>query len=194
MTNIQEGPAFRIVVDHLGQGIAMFDAAHKLVLSNALFQELLGLPDNMVRSQTELREMIAFLAERGDFGAGDSTELAQSRMAQIGDKSVGLTERPGHHGQHLEVRTDHLPDGGLVISYTDISSRIEAERELARVNQNLEARVRDRTQALTLLNSELERARAKADAANIGKTRFFWQRPVTTYCNPLKLRDFIHPP
>lgn len=172
MTSIQEGPAFRIVVDHLGQGIAMFDASHKLVLSNALFQELLGLPDQMVQPQTALREMIEFLAARGDFGDGDGAELAKTRMEQIADKSVGLTERPGHQGQHLEVRTDHLPDGGLVISYTDISSRIEAERELARVNQNLEARVQDRTQALTLLNSELERARAKADAANIGKTRF----------------------
>jgi len=167
-----EGPAFRIVVDHLGQGIVMFDAKHELVLSNTMFQDLLNLPDELARSGTKLSEMIHFLTTRGDFGEGDNQELAQLRMAQIEDINVGLTERLGHKGQHLEIRTDHLPDGGLVISYTDISSRIEAEHELARVNQNLEARVRDRTQALTLLNSELERSRAKADAANLGKTRF----------------------
>jgi len=166
------GPAFRIVVDHLGQGIAMFDADHKLVLSNSLFQNLLGLPNDLIQPKTNLSDIIHFLTARGDFGDGDVQQLARERMAQIQNKHVGLTERQGHKGQHLEVRTDHLADGGLVISYADITSRIEAEHELARVNQNLEARVQDRTQALTLLNSELERARAKADAANLGKTRF----------------------
>lgn len=172
MSLTDDGPTFRIVVDHLGQGIAMIDADHRLVLSNALFQELLGLPDALVLPTTKLSAIVQFLVERGDFGDGDFEILARQRMAQIENRNVGLTERSGHKGQHLEVRTDHLPDGGLVISYTDVSSRIEAERELARVNQNLEARVQDRTQALTLLNSELERARAKADAANLGKTRF----------------------
>ena len=159
-------------MDHLGQGIAMFDHKHQLVLSNSLFQELLELPDSLTHPNTALGDIIHYLVERGDFGEGDLTQLVKARLCQIEDKSIKLTERRGHKGQHFEVRTDHLPDGGLVISYADISSRIDAERELAQVNQSLEARVQDRTQALTSLNSELERARAKADAANLGKTRF----------------------
>jgi len=150
----------------------MFDAQSVLVLSNGLFQQLLGLPDNLVKPDTRLLDIIAFLAARGDFGAGDVEQLKQKRLSEINDEDLHITERAGHEGQHLEVRTEHLSDGALVISYNDITMRVAAERELEKVNQSLEARVQDRTQALTLLNSELERSRSKADAANIGKTRF----------------------
>ncbi|MGJ8527810.1 hybrid sensor histidine kinase/response regulator [Maritalea sp.] len=172
MSRQDNDPALHTVVDHLGQGIAMFDRDHRLVLSNNLFQQLLELPDDLVRPASTLDDIIRFLVVRGDFGDGDHEALVGARLAQIDNKNVSLTERPGHKGQYFEVRTDHLPEGGMVISYSDISSRIDAERELAKVNQSLEARVKDRTQELTALNSELERARAKADAANLGKTRF----------------------
>lgn len=172
MSEFDDGPAFRKVVDHLGQGIAMFSKDRELVLSNALFQSLLGLPDQLSTIGTPLGDIINFLAERGDFGAGEAAELAQDRLDEIESEGSSLVERPTHEGTYLEVRTEHLPDKNLVISYADITARVEVERELAKVNQSLEARVQDRTQALTLLNTELERARTKADAANIGKTRF----------------------
>lgn len=168
----KSGPAFRMVIDHLGHGIAMFDQERMLVLSNALFQSLLGLPDTHTALGTSLSDIISYLAQRGDFGDGDANQNASARLAEIEKRDGSLTERRGHLGKYLEVRTEHLPDGQLVISYADISARVKVERELAKVNQSLEARVQDRTQALTLLNTELERARAKADAANIGKTRF----------------------
>ena len=57
-------------------------------------------------------------------------------------------------------------------SFSDVTARVRAERELARVNQSLEERVEERTAALTHVNAELESARAKADAANHDKTRF----------------------
>ena len=72
----------------------------------------------------------------------------------------------------LEFHSTRLPDGGLVISFADVTARVEAETELERINQSLEARVEERTAALTRVNAELEQARAKADAANRDKTRF----------------------
>jgi signal transduction histidine kinase len=72
----------------------------------------------------------------------------------------------------LEFHTRRLPDGGLAVSFIDVTARAEAEAELERLNLSLEARVAERTAALTRVNSELEIARAKADAANLDKTRF----------------------
>ena len=45
-------------------------------------------------------------------------------------------------------------------------ARVEAETALERANANLEERVGERTATLTRVNSELESARKKADAAN----------------------------
>ena len=83
-----------------------------------------------------------------------------------------MTQRLGAHGQTLEFHSSRLPDGGLVISFSDVSARTVAETQLANVNQSLEGRVEERTAALVQVNSELEIARAKADAANRDKTRF----------------------
>ena len=53
-----------------------------------------------------------------------------------------------------------------------MTARVAAEAELERVNHSLEARVEERTAALTRVNAELEQARTKADTANRDKTRF----------------------
>lgn len=164
--------ALRLAVEHLGQGIAVFNQARQLNVSNDQFQQILDLPFPLCAPGTDLAAIVRYLAERGDFGAGDVSQLAQNRLDDIEQSTFGLLERSGPSGQYLEVRTHRLPNGGLVVSYSDISARFEAERALAQVNQSLEKRVQERTKALTHMNTELERARAKADAANLDKTRF----------------------
>jgi signal transduction histidine kinase/CheY-like chemotaxis protein len=61
---------------------------------------------------------------------------------------------------------------GYVTTWTDITERARATGELAAANERLEERVRERTIALTTLNEALSRARAVAEDANLGKTRF----------------------
>jgi signal transduction histidine kinase/CheY-like chemotaxis protein len=63
-------------------------------------------------------------------------------------------------------------EGGYVVTFTDITHSVKAAEELKRANETLERRVAERTAELTRLNSELQHAKAEADAANLGKTRF----------------------
>ena len=72
----------------------------------------------------------------------------------------------------IEVRTNRMPGGGLVITFSDVTPSFEAAEALERANATLEKRVRDRTEELTRLNSELARAKSTAEDANISKTRF----------------------
>ena len=65
-----------------------------------------------------------------------------------------------------------MPDGGIVTTYTDITDRVQAAEALARANEGLEQRVRERTEELERLNSALASAKADADEANLSKTRF----------------------
>ncbi|MEH6726538.1 MAG: NahK/ErcS family hybrid sensor histidine kinase/response regulator, partial [Hyphomicrobiales bacterium] len=75
-------------------------------------------------------------------------------------------------GQILEVRTNRMPDGGIVVTYTDVSERAANKRTLEEVNQALEERVKVRTEELTRLNGQLELASQMAHEANVGKTKF----------------------
>jgi signal transduction histidine kinase len=72
----------------------------------------------------------------------------------------------------IEIRTNELPDGGLVTTYTDITDAVMAERALESANETLERRVQQRTEELTIVNGELKRAKAEAEEANTSKTRF----------------------
>ena len=72
----------------------------------------------------------------------------------------------------IEVRTNKMPGGGLVITFSDVTPSFEAAEALERANATLEKRVRDRTEELTRLNSELAHAKSTAEDANNSKTRF----------------------
>ena len=164
--------SLRQAIDHLPQGIAIFDATLRLVTCNRRYIDLLALPESAGAPGTLLFDIALRLAARGDFGPGDSTRLAVERIDLLTSSDRTVTQRLGHSGQTLEFHSSRLPDGGLVISTSDVTARAHAERELERVNQTLEGRVAERTAALTRVNAELEIARAKADAANHDKTRF----------------------
>src|SRR5690606_29203426 len=112
------------------------------------------------------------VARRGDLGEGEPVKLAAARVETLASSANMVSQRIGKQGQTLEVHSSRLPEGGLVISFVDVSARIEAEAALERVNANLEERVGERTATLMRVNSELESARKKADAANRDKTRF----------------------
>jgi Signal transduction histidine kinase len=164
--------ALRLAMDHVPQGIAVFDAGLRLVTSNARYNGLLALPADLTRPGTALFDIALFTAERGDLGAGDAARLAIERINVLTSSVTTVTQRMGNAGQVLEFHSSRLPDGGLVISFSDVTARVRAEQQLEQVNQTLERRVEERTAALRQVNAELEVARAKADASNHDKTRF----------------------
>lgn len=162
----------RRALDFVPHGLAVFDAELRLLSSNERYQTLLNLPESLVTPGTSLAAIALFLAQRGDFGSGDAAALAEARVAALTQRETTVSQRPGSFGESFEFHSAQLPDGGLVISFTDVSARVEAEKELERVAHSLERRVEERTAALTRVNAELESARTKADAANRDKTRF----------------------
>ncbi len=174
MTLLDHDPvrAFTLAMDHIPQGVAVFDAGMRLVASNQRYNSLLDLPSDLVRPGSALFDIALFMAERGDLGTGDAAQLAIERIKVLTGAPTTVTQRMSGAGQTLEFQSSRLPDGGLVISFTDVTARVRAEAQLEQINQTLEHRVEERTSALKQVNLELEAARAKADASNHDKTRF----------------------
>ncbi|HZY68886.1 MAG TPA: PAS-domain containing protein [Devosia sp.] len=164
--------SLRRAFDFVPQGLAVFDAQLRLVASNSRYRDLLDLPPDLVQRGTALYDIAVYIGERGDLGGGDPETLAAARVASLTAAPVTVSQRIGKQGQTLEFHSSRLPDGGLVISFSDVSARVEAEAALEQANASLEERVGERTATLMRVNSELETARKKADAANHDKTRF----------------------
>jgi signal transduction histidine kinase len=159
-------------LDHVRQGIAVFDKDLHLVCWNRQFGEILALPSSLTRIGTGLDDILRFNAADGACGAEDADVRVRERIARYVGGSEPFLERFPERDLVMEVRANPMPDGGIVTTFTDITPSVKAAEELERANESLERRVRERTEELTRLNTELGRAKGEAEQANISKTRF----------------------
>ncbi|HEY1746122.1 MAG TPA: PAS domain-containing hybrid sensor histidine kinase/response regulator [Xanthobacteraceae bacterium] len=158
-------------LDHVRQGIAVFDKDLALVCWNRQFGEIFDLPHALTRIGITLGEILRHIAKEGGHEADLDQQVAQGIIRYTSEAEPFL-ERIAARGLVIEVRADAMPGGGLVTTFTDITPSVKSAEALERANATLERRVRERTGELTRLNSELERAKGEADEANVSKTRF----------------------
>ncbi|MGA7328862.1 MAG: PAS domain-containing hybrid sensor histidine kinase/response regulator [Rhodomicrobium sp.] len=151
-------------LDHVGQGLAVFDKKMQLICWNRQFRELLALPQQFGRVGTPLDEILRFMASRVQSSTTAVEELVTDRITKYQVTMETFHER-SIEGRVVEVRINPLPLGGIVVTYTDTTEREAAADALARANETLERRVEARTEELAI-------AKANADEANLSKTRF----------------------
>ncbi|AMJ59108.1 hybrid sensor histidine kinase/response regulator [Bosea sp. PAMC 26642] len=159
-------------LDHAGQGITVLDRDLRLLAWNQAFIQLYDLPPSLVRFGTGLDEVVRFNAARGAYGDGQQDELMAARLQSFVRDREPVRLRLYPSKKVIEIRSNPLPDGGVVTTYTDITEAVEAQEELERTNESLERRVVERTEEILRVNTELQRAKGEAEEANASKTRF----------------------
>lgn len=115
------------MLDQVAQGIALFDAAHRLVGWNDRLRELLDLPETLLSKAPDLAAFVDHLVARGDFGPPSAAVDAAAREFTAAPHQPTIDERMLPDGRILECRRNPLPDGGLVLVYTDVSERRHAD-------------------------------------------------------------------
>lgn len=159
-------------LDHARQGVTVFDQDLRLMCWNRAFQDLFDLPADLVRFGVGLDEIVAFNAKRGLYGKSPRADVIARRITSLVQEAEPQRLRLMPTNRVIEIRSNHLPDGGLVTTYTDITDAVQAEKALEDANATLERRVRQRTDELMQANKALARAKLDADEANASKTRF----------------------
>jgi Na+/proline symporter/signal transduction histidine kinase len=159
-------------LDQVRHGLSVFDRDMRLICWNRQFRELLNLPPELGRVGTPLDRILRTCAQRGDFGAGGVEKLVADRLMKLAVTQEAFQEQVDGGRRILEFRTSPMPQGGIVTTYSDITERVAASEALARANETLERRVRERTAELLEVNRALAVAKRKADDANLDKTRF----------------------
>jgi Na+/proline symporter/signal transduction histidine kinase len=155
-------------IDNVEQGIAVFDAEMNLSCWNASFQNHLKISNELARVGAPMREIILEFLRTTENGE----TILEDRLGKMAMTHEQFRERVSEGGQVLEVRSNAIPDGGVVITVSDATESVHAAEVLQKSNEELECRVVQRTLELTRLNDELAMAKAAAESANLGKTRF----------------------
>ena len=150
-------------IDNVSQGIAVFDANLSLICWNRQYRALLDLPAEFGRVGVPLHEVVRFMLLYSSVPPSEYEAEVAERVHRIAVTHEDWQERL--NGSVIEVGASQMPDGGVVVTFADITQAAETA-------EALEKRVMARTAELTDLNHELAQAKVEAEEANIGKTRF----------------------
>ena len=155
----------RATLDHISQGVCIFDAEGRLVGWNRMLGELLVIPISRFRIGLPFASLLSGSQDLFSLGGGiDSADLTRWVRSQTARKPLSFEiDRPG--GPVLAVFAQEMPDRGFVMSFTDITAERAAIRAISDAKQTLEQRVNDRT-------LELAEALERAERANATRARF----------------------
>ena len=121
----------RTMLDGMRHGIALFDRDHRVLAANRLAAELCGLPPQSFAAGVSIDTLRQLQVEAGDFES--QAALVQFLAERRADPALGpysyIRTRP--NGVVIEIRTDPVPGGGFVRTYSDITGLRRAEAQLS---------------------------------------------------------------
>jgi signal transduction histidine kinase len=151
---IPQNSLLQSTLEHIGEGLSVFDSQGRLVAWNQRFRELLDLPPDLAASAT-LHDILMHQAIRGDFGESDP-EGEVARRLDLFYRDVPTTkERVMPGGRTLQIRRRAMPNGAVISIYSDVTEIKASERRLIEAHSQAETANRAKGNFLAHMNHEL---------------------------------------
>jgi signal transduction histidine kinase len=175
----EQSKLLQATIDQMPQGISMFSSGRVLRTWNRRFVELLTLPMQIVTQRLTLNRLFSMLRAQGFTQSQDDGLRLQNWLQESARESIEDIEIRRFDGAVLNFEAKAMPDGGLVLTFADVTAERAATLALREANETLEQRVEARTSELMrevqerrAVEKELLLAKEAAEEANKGKTRF----------------------
>jgi diguanylate cyclase (GGDEF)-like protein len=116
---------FDTALNNISQGLCMFDADLRVVVSNARFAEIYGLKPDDVLPGTSLEEILNIRLLNGTY----SGETPHLYIAGLAGKPADVQLLPD--GRAIHIRRNRMADGGWMTTHEDITDRHRSETQIA---------------------------------------------------------------
>jgi PAS domain S-box-containing protein len=174
-------------IESISEGFSLYDADDRLVLSNDKFAELFDYGAGAPRLGMTYEEIIRSAADRGliEDAKGRRVAWLRRRLAHHHNPTQPLLERRTD-GTWLQISERHIPSGGSVAVYSDLTEIKESEERAAAANQLIMQSLRyARRIQSAILPAREKLASVTADHFLIWEPRdivggdFFWFQPIS---------------
>jgi len=147
-------------VNNMSQGLCMFDAGERLVISNQKYADMYGLPEELVRPGTSHDEILAYRLTHGIHPADGKDAYLAKRKEIVAARQKTTDVVDLQDGRVLFVTHAPMDDGGWVATHEDITERVahvrnleDREKALAHQNMRFAAAVDNMSQGLCMFDA-----------------------------------------
>ena len=134
---------------------------------------LLNVPAELFGEGSGFIDVVRYCARRGDYGPGDPEALAIDRLKMVMSSEDGMSlERVTWDGRIFDARHAKLPDGGWVVTYSDVTEERRNTRKLAESEERLRQVMDNAVDAIVLVNQ-----RGVIESINHAARRIFGYAP-----------------
>src|SRR6266567_414879 len=115
-------------MNHMAQGLAMFDCEHRVIIANARYAEIYGVPAELTKPGTSLGEILACRLANGEFGRAKLEDVHRLFVNRLGNREhwQHATELP--NGRCISVSLRHMGNDWLVATHQDVTDLQKAEK------------------------------------------------------------------
>ncbi len=116
-------------LNNMAHGLCMFDDDFRLIVHNARYVELMGLPSDAIRPGVTLRQILQLNVESGTL-TGPADKHYQEYLTELNEHGAVAFERILLDGRAIAIKHRRSSDGGWVATYEDITEQKRAEAKI----------------------------------------------------------------
>lgn len=122
---------FTAALDNMSQGLCMFDAEQRLVVSNRRYGEMYHLPPEFMQPGVTLSEIVQRRIDNGIYAGNNPKSYAEERQAWVSSHEPGFKTQTLSDGRTMTIARQPLEGGGWLTTHTDITELHRIEAQLA---------------------------------------------------------------
>ena len=127
----QTNRRFDAALGNMSQGLCLYDAEQRLLVSNRQFSELYRLAPESVRPGMTFREVLELSVAAGNHSDDSAETLLAQRMQFVGHGATGTQLQALSDGRVVAISHQPMDGGGWVATYEDVTERQLAEARIS---------------------------------------------------------------
>lgn len=117
-------------LDNMVEGIAMFDAEHRIVLANRRYAEMYGLRLDQIKPGTTFEQVVQHRIDSGQLRGRTASDVVATVLARVSNGKDASFTYVMDDGRHITLSAQPMPEGGTVTTHRDVTEQRRSDAKI----------------------------------------------------------------